>query len=45
MNVIQTKIEGAFLIEPDVFGDNRGWFMESYSYEKYAACGIQMHVW
>ena len=42
MNVIQTKIEGAFLIEPDVFGDNRGWFMESYSYEKYAACGIQV---
>ncbi len=40
MEVIQTKIDGAFLVEPDVFGDHRGWFMESYSYEKYYACGI-----
>ncbi len=31
MNVIKTKIEGVYIIEPQVFGDNRGWFMETYS--------------
>lgn len=31
MNVIKTAIEGVYILEPRVFGDNRGWFMESYS--------------
>jgi len=31
MNVIETKLQGVFIIEPRVFGDNRGWFMETYS--------------
>ena len=31
MNVIKTVIEGVYILEPRVFGDNRGWFMESYS--------------
>lgn len=31
MNVIHTEIEGVYIIEPQVFGDERGWFMESYS--------------
>lgn len=31
MNVIKTDIEGVYIIEPQVFGDNRGWFMETYS--------------
>ncbi|MDE5994715.1 MAG: dTDP-4-dehydrorhamnose 3,5-epimerase [Oscillospiraceae bacterium] len=31
MNVIKTDIEGVYIIEPQVFGDSRGWFMESYS--------------
>ena len=29
MNVIETKIEGLLILEPRVFGDDRGWFMES----------------
>lgn len=31
MKVIRTKIEGVYIIEPQVFGDERGWFMETYS--------------
>ena len=26
MNVIETKIEGLLILEPRVFGDDRGWF-------------------
>lgn len=31
MNLIKTKLEGAYIVEPEVFGDERGWFMETYS--------------
>jgi len=31
MRVIKTEIEGAVIIEPQVFGDERGYFFESYS--------------
>ena len=31
MKVIKTDIEGVVVIEPEVFGDHRGYFMESYS--------------
>lgn len=31
MNVIKTDIEGVVIIEPKVFGDNRGYFFESFS--------------
>ena len=31
MKVIKTDIEGVVIIEPEVFGDSRGYFMESYS--------------
>jgi dTDP-4-dehydrorhamnose 3,5-epimerase len=31
MNIIQTGIEGLLIIEPKVFGDERGYFFESYS--------------
>ena len=34
MKVIDTSIPEVKIIEPTVFGDNRGWFYESYSYEK-----------
>lgn len=40
MRVIETKIPGVKIIEPDCFGDNRGWFMETYSTVKYEALGI-----
>ncbi len=35
MNVIKTDIEGVVIIEPELFGDSRGYFMESYSQSKF----------
>ena len=35
MNVTETNLKGVFLIEPQVFGDARGWFMESWSRRKF----------
>ncbi|NRF96239.1 dTDP-4-dehydrorhamnose 3,5-epimerase [Paenibacillus frigoriresistens] len=40
MNVIATKLPGLFIIEPDVHGDHRGFFMESYHRAKLAEHGI-----
>ncbi len=42
MEVIKTKIPEVLLIKPDVFSDNRGWFMETYSYERYKEYGIDV---
>ncbi len=35
MNIIETEIEGLLIIEPDVFMDSRGYFMETYTTSKY----------
>ncbi|MBR2399764.1 MAG: dTDP-4-dehydrorhamnose 3,5-epimerase [Alistipes sp.] len=35
MKVIQTTIPEVVIIEPDVFGDSRGYFFESYSQKKF----------
>jgi dTDP-4-dehydrorhamnose 3,5-epimerase len=40
MKVIQTSLPGAVVIEPQVFGDARGFFYESYNQAKYADAGI-----
>jgi dTDP-4-dehydrorhamnose 3,5-epimerase len=40
MKVTQTDIEGVKIIEPDVFGDARGWFTEQYNAERYESAGI-----
>ena len=42
MKIIDTALNEVKLIEPTVFGDNRGWFYESYSYEKLKALGIDV---
>lgn len=31
MNVIATEISGVLIFEPKIFGDDRGWFMESFN--------------
>lgn len=41
MKVIETKIPGVVIIEPDVFGDHRGYFMETYATKKYEEIGIK----
>lgn len=35
MKVIPTEIEGVVLLEPEVFGDARGYFFESYSEQSF----------
>jgi dTDP-4-dehydrorhamnose 3,5-epimerase len=35
MNIIDTKIKGAVIIEPAVFGDSRGFFLETYQAQRY----------
>ena len=40
MKKIETKIKGVYIIEPAVFGDNRGWFMETYNQKAFSDLGI-----
>tara|TARA_B100002019_G_scaffold291454_1_gene311668 strand:+ start:3387 stop:3917 length:531 start_codon:yes stop_codon:yes gene_type:complete len=35
MKIFNTKLEGCLVIEPEVYGDNRGFFLETYQEEKY----------
>ncbi len=37
MQAIPTAIEGVFILEPKLFGDSRGFFMESYNRQVFAA--------
>lgn len=40
MKIIKTKIEELLIIEPQVFGDERGFFLETYNQEKYKEAEI-----
>jgi dTDP-4-dehydrorhamnose 3,5-epimerase len=40
MNVSPTALPGVLLVEPRVFGDDRGFFFESYNKRAFAAAGI-----
>ena len=42
MNVIPTAIEGVLLIEPRVFGDERGFFLESWNAKAFSDAGLDM---
>lgn len=41
-NFIKTPIKDVYVIEPTVFGDNRGYFMETYQYEVFKEAGLDM---
>ena len=41
MNIIETKLPGVLVIEPKVFGDERGFFLETYNESRYKEAGIQ----
>lgn len=41
MKAISGKLNGVILIEPDVYPDSRGFFLESYSKKKYEQIGIR----
>ena len=40
MKKIETKIPGVVIIEPDIHGDHRGYFMETYSTSNFHELGI-----
>ena len=40
MNIIPTNVLDVYIIEPQAFGDHRGWFMESYSQKKMEDAGL-----
>lgn len=40
MKVIETSLEGVIIIEPDVFKDQRGAFLETYQQKRYREVGI-----
>lgn len=41
-NFIKTSINDLYIIEPNVFGDNRGYFMETYNYNDFKEAGLDM---
>lgn len=43
MKVINTPIQDLLIIEPDIFKDHRGYFIESYSEKKFFDLGIKNH--
>jgi dTDP-4-dehydrorhamnose 3,5-epimerase len=43
MKKINTELPEVYIIEPQVFGDHRGWFMETWSESKYKELGIIKH--
>ena len=40
MKLTETKLAGVVILEPDVFGDHRGFFMESWSKRKLDEMGL-----
>jgi dTDP-4-dehydrorhamnose 3,5-epimerase len=40
VNVIKCDLEGLLIIEPDVFGDHRGFFVEAWNRQRYREAGI-----
>ncbi len=42
MKVLETSLKGVLIVEPDVFKDERGFFMETYQQKRYTAEGIDV---
>lgn len=42
MKFTKTNIEGIVIVEPTVFGDHRGWFMETYNEASFLETGIKL---
>lgn len=40
MNVLETELPEVLLVEPKVFGDDRGFFMETWNAERYREAGL-----
>ena len=44
IKVESCEIEGLKVITPTVFGDERGYFMETYNYNDFKEAGIEVHA-
>ena len=42
MNVTETRLPGVVVVEPKVFGDERGFFMETWNAARYEEAGLPM---
>ena len=42
MKITETKLKGVYTVEPKVFGDERGWFMESWTKQKFDSAGLHV---
>jgi dTDP-4-dehydrorhamnose 3,5-epimerase len=42
MKITQTKLSGVLVLEPDVFGDSRGFFLETFSSKRYEDAGLKL---
>jgi len=40
MNIIKTNVLDVYILEPEKYGDNRGWFMESWSQRNMIEAGL-----
>ena len=43
MKIIETDLPGCVVVEPQVFGDARGFFFESFNSDKLAAHGLELN--
>ncbi len=42
MRIVETSLPGVLLIEPKVFGDARGFFLESWNRQTFADLGLDL---
>jgi dTDP-4-dehydrorhamnose 3,5-epimerase len=42
MNVLRCELAGLLIIEPKVFGDPRGFFVETWNQRRYGECGLDL---
>ncbi len=42
MEIVKTNVDGVLLIKPKVWGDSRGYFVETWQKERYAEAGIDL---
>lgn len=40
MEIIKTPLEGVVMFKPKIFGDKRGYFVETWQEERYKEAGI-----
>lgn len=43
LSAVPTGVEGVLILEPRIFGDPRGWFLESYNEASFAEIGLKDH--